>query len=559
MQRTNAQVLAIFSKIFRAERDVTWLNEILINALQGNNFALIVALFEDEECKTSIKPEIFAEILVKALSLEEFATVERIIAGFPLSQRLIALGMLGSHVPKFVDEELDDMVGQTGCRPHMPSLSKPLVLGLRWFRSVKEIEDTIVWLLNFTTHANNEYFKQRLANVRSQALNNKNRANLLLSTNSRGLQLINCFAVRSIMTVNYLLKNADLLHLKANQFLDCVAAVLLNSIEEFLNGRAKPHQIFRFKGTEMEYKLSTLRDTGAKIHRNFMFPLAVWHAIEKHDLTLEELRALNLADVNEMVSITQPYSYFFISTLGDYLYLLRFNHASHRHAEPIELRPLTYTSWPPLAEPVTIGHYKIVCLTNSLELIEEGKALKHCVGSGHCADLCLKGSSCIFSIRTLDDMPVATAQVNLIRNRLREGGEIWWLDQIRGYRDDKPDESILKVWKEFERQVFQGSIKILDTRSAEEVASSIREKFARGVSPLERFIGIPLNDKLDALINEYRRVGPRDDNNVVHSFVPTEDDPNYDLFITTIDKMALEIVKLARSAKARRVKHTHQT
>ncbi|MCS6894453.1 MAG: PcfJ domain-containing protein, partial [Deltaproteobacteria bacterium] len=550
LDKSTVQFCRIISGTLRNEPDLDWLDKVLNSASGVWNYSLVESVVEDEQVIVSLKPKTFLGVVYCALSFDDFSKVENLITRYPPRQKHAAFSLICEQQ----EGSLDMCIAPIWCFFVVQDsyLMIPSILALKQFSSVKEIEVTLSCLLNFATRENNEYFQRKLDNLRSKARSNKNRANLLLTTDRRGLQLINCLAIRSLMVVNLLMGSP--FYFENNQVVDCVLAVLFNSLEKFLTGKAKPHQIFSFNTPGEGYGLDTLFDLGVQIHRNFMIPKAVWFAMEKYGVTHEELRAFDSGDIDQIVSRTRPDCYFFIFTIGDYVYLLRLNNALHRHREPIELRPLSYTSWPPLAEPVTIGNYKIVCLTDSVELIEEGKALKHCVGSGYYADLCSKGSSCIFSIRTLDDKPVATAQVKVMRDRLKAGGRIWELIQIRGYKDRTPDPIVLEVWNEFERQVFQGSIKILDTRSAEEVASSIREKFARGVSPLERFIGIPVDGNLDALTNEYRRVGIRDDNNVVHSFVPTEEDPHYDLFITTIDKMAQEIVKLARSAKARNVR-----
>ncbi|MCS6961906.1 MAG: hypothetical protein NZT61_05325, partial [Deltaproteobacteria bacterium] len=153
---------------------------------------------------------------------------------------------------------------------------------------------------------------------------------------------------------------------------------------------------------------------------------------------------------------------------------------------------------------------------------------------------------------TLDDRSLATAEIKLLK-KPDQGGRIWQLAQLRGYADRDPGETVKEIWKEFERQVFEGKIKLLDSYCLPTEGSGCNNDFGSEVSPLEGFIGISLDNTLDDLTNAYRKLGTRDDMNVVHSFIPTEGDLHYPDFIEAVDSIAQDIVRLVRLNKGYRV------
>ncbi|MCX7952713.1 MAG: PcfJ domain-containing protein [Deltaproteobacteria bacterium] len=424
------------------------------------------------------------------------------------------------------------------------SSCSPLPLGS--FSSVEELDRAIVSLLGSVKHASYSYFSEKLGSIREIAKSNKNRANLLLTRQRGSPQLVNCLAIRSVIVTGYLLRDLDFDEKSSHtQILEYVLAVFLNSVEEFLNGKSKPHQIFN-EQKPIGYSLNGLGDTASQFHRNFMIPQAFWRAMNKHGLTSAELRALNRTTVENLVDSLLQYSLNFLVRRGGYVYLMRINNAWHGFREPISLRPLRYRTWPALFDPVVIQNYKIVCLTSNRDLDEEGNKLKHCVGSGHYDDLCAKGSHHIISIRNLNDEPLATVQVKL-NNQYPSGvSQIWEVVQIGGYRNSAPDPDILRIWEEFECRVFNGEIDI-----NEDINLLVLDRFAErnhlsDVSPLEKLIGIPHDGTLDQLNQEYRKFGIRGEDNLIKSFVPTEGGPNYNDFVHTIDEMTEKIFHVVR-------------
>lgn len=80
-------------------------------------------------------------------------------------------------------------------------------------------------------------------------------------------------------------------------------------------------------------------------------------------------------------------------------------------------------NWISLVDEITIGKYKVIPLTNTYALIDEGKEMHHCVGSY--SQSCLINISRVFSIRTLNDGKVATVEI-------RKSNDYYQVNQCSG-------------------------------------------------------------------------------------------------------------------------------
>ena len=81
--------------------------------------------------------------------------------------------------------------------------------------------------------------------------------------------------------------------------------------------------------------------------------------------------------------------------------------------------------WKSLVDAYTseIGHYKVIPLTSSAALIEEGEEMLHCVGKYD--RVCHQGSTRVFSIRDRHDERAATLALVFLDDN-------WQIEQIKG-------------------------------------------------------------------------------------------------------------------------------
>ncbi|MCS6894170.1 MAG: PcfJ domain-containing protein [Deltaproteobacteria bacterium] len=548
-------VIKLLLKLDIMEQHRDWLTRLIDTLARINNFRLISKIIEEDQLRSIISPSNYWILLFYTLSWDDLKPAETLVCHLPeefrnvspdividyanLSDRIIPdafLAVLYGGIPRRLN-----LLSQK----HVIVMSCLAPLVLRNFSSVEEIDDAIVRLLGSVKHASFNYFLKRLETIREKAKFNKNRANLLLTRQKGSPQLVNCFAIRSVIVTGFLLRNFNLNeHSDRAHIVEYVLSVFLNSIEEFITGRSKPNQIFT-DHKPSGHPLTGLGDAAYQIHRNFMIPQALWYAMEKYGVTKDELRNLKQTAVEKLVDSLFHYTLNFLVKLGGYSYLRRLNNSWHRFEEPISLRPFRYKTWPALFYPVVVDNHKIVCLASSVELDEEGRKLKHCVGSMYYDDLCSKGSHRVISIRNLRDEPVATVLVKLNQFSSRFD-QLWNVVEIRGYENCLPDSYVIKVWENFQNQVFAGEIKInQDIFSGASDFIRKRESLSK-VSPLERFLGMSLDGTLDQLNQEYRKLGVRNDDNTIQSFVPCEEDPHYFDYLSTINVMAQEIFHAVR-------------
>jgi hypothetical protein len=108
--------------------------------------------------------------------------------------------------------------------------------------------------------------------------------------------------------------------------------------------------------------------------------------------------------------------------------------------------------WPPLCPPWTsgCGHYRVLPLTTAKELVEEGHAHHHCVGTYY--DACRSGQTQILSLRE-NGKPAVTAEILLDNSiaSIRVG-------QFKGIYDGVPDDPALhQAMRDFLRDLRTGA------------------------------------------------------------------------------------------------------
>jgi hypothetical protein len=96
-----------------------------------------------------------------------------------------------------------------------------------------------------------------------------------------------------------------------------------------------------------------------------------------------------------------------------------------RESVPVEARKLSLDDWPPIIRRFESGPFVMLALSNESELVDEGKAMDHCVGTF--GDTCRFQPLRIFSIqRKKGGIRVATLAIKEIKN-----GH-WEVDQLKG-------------------------------------------------------------------------------------------------------------------------------
>lgn len=100
-------------------------------------------------------------------------------------------------------------------------------------------------------------------------------------------------------------------------------------------------------------------------------------------------------------------------------------------AERLKLKARTEdNSWESALQEVVVKGYKIIPLTSSYELIDEGKDMHHCVGSY--SENCLEGNSRIFSIRDKENNKIATLELRFTTYFSGKTQHGWVVNQCRG-------------------------------------------------------------------------------------------------------------------------------
>lgn len=143
---------------------------------------------------------------------------------------------------------------------------------------------------------------------------------------------------------------------------------------------------------------------------------------------------------------------------------------------------------------------KIVPLTNTRMLQEEGHRLEHCVGKGSFDDDCLKGKHHILSIRSAEgDQSLATLCVD---NQLRE-------IQFQGYNNRSNVTKAKEAWNEFIHAIVNETAQLNAPPSGGwgETETSKHIRLQTGVSELERTMGYRFSEmpiKAEQCAEHYR-------------------------------------------------------
>ncbi|MCX7952308.1 MAG: ankyrin repeat domain-containing protein [Deltaproteobacteria bacterium] len=206
---------------------LAWIEKV-IKKLRVNNLSLVLRLLEDKRLASFFQTSTFLNLLSDALAKEEFDTVERVITACPSHLKIGLFNMINDDLLSFAVAK--DRLSLDLLHRVLRGLS---IVSLARFSTVKEIEQQLVWLLRFASPGNSNYFQQRLNTIKEKAKANKQRANLLLRENERGLQLIACLIIRSLVVCGHLLRKVDLHFFGPRQILDCALTLILNSIEIF--------------------------------------------------------------------------------------------------------------------------------------------------------------------------------------------------------------------------------------------------------------------------------------------------------------------------------------
>jgi hypothetical protein len=175
---------------------------------------------------------------------------------------------------------------------------------------------------------------------------------------------------------------------------------------------------------------------------------------------------------------------------------------------PAEYRPyLADTKWAPLfKDEVRLSEgYSVYALRNQEELLEEGRALKHCVGNGGYAAKCARGESQILSLRK-DGVSAATIELipSASRGRISTPcGRSFSVEQFRTEENGDPTLEMKEALHEFAKYLREGRVEIDPDFGKSIVRSKV---FQCNLSPLEQAIGIPLDEPqlFDKVLEFYR-------------------------------------------------------
>ena len=117
----------------------------------------------------------------------------------------------------------------------------------------------------------------------------------------------------------------------------------------------------------------------------------------------------------------------------------------HQRRQHLINRDGGYLEWNSLVGPVEIDGFTIHPLTSELELLEEGREMRHCV-SGY-GRTCANGGSRIFSI-TQEGRRIATMEIQL-------GQKNWTINQIRGTQNHAVEKEAERAGRELAKRYNQ--------------------------------------------------------------------------------------------------------
>lgn len=175
-----------------------------------------------------------------------------------------------------------------------------------------------------------------------------------------------------------------------------------------------------------------------------------------------------------------------------------------------EYRPaLVGLEWSALFQPVELDSgLKVVCLTSTAQLVDEGKAMKHCVGSGAYATGCSEGIKHIISIRSPTNQSIATIELSLITNG---GGTISLgrhgrakVVQFKGHHNSDPSLAAKRAWDQFLTLLQEGKIEISQSLGITEEAKR-KISSAKFVS-LFGFAADDAAEVIPAMYNRYMQI-----------------------------------------------------
>jgi hypothetical protein len=129
-------------------------------------------------------------------------------------------------------------------------------------------------------------------------------------------------------------------------------------------------------------------------------------------------------------------------------WLMRYQARWHEDTRVLQESQASAQRWESLVAESTRGNITVVPLVDAWALHQEGRCMRHCVGSY--ADDCMADKSRIFSIRQSGySRPRATFE---IRSANSEEGRTWALRQVRGFADKPVDAALKRLAQEICRQ-----------------------------------------------------------------------------------------------------------
>jgi ankyrin repeat protein len=256
--------------------------------------------------------------------------------------------------------------------------------------------------------------------------------------------------------------------------------------------------------TKLSTKLSHFLDSVRSLTTNLCLPMWAFSRFDPTALTQlshQQLHSVSLELEKETLRLLAGLSIAKLARLNDFFH-------SAPSVVPAEYQPfLADTKWVPFfRDEVRLSNgYSIYALRDQAGLLEEGRALKHCVGNGGYAAKCARGESQIISLRK-DGQSAAT--IELTRGYGRSvistpNGPSFSIEQFRSRDNEEPTYEMKEALHEFAKELKKGRIEL----DPEFGNSIFRPKaFQRSLSPLEQTIGIPLDEPelFDKVVQFYR-------------------------------------------------------
>jgi len=144
----------------------------------------------------------------------------------------------------------------------------------------------------------------------------------------------------------------------------------------------------------------------------------------------QELMLVEDALVSSVETLTLPREF-------DWKWLMRFQVEWH-DAEVDKIELPENICWQSLLGETKHGAHRVVPLTDAVQLVQEGKDMRHCVWKPIYAKRCASGESRIFSVRKKGfARPVATIELRCFRTEGR-ASDHWGVRQIQGFHNNEP-------------------------------------------------------------------------------------------------------------------------